>query len=190
MLKEFLNGSKGSTVSIISGTKPSLYGLSSDINDHRCLCVLPSHLFWTSGLWTYQPGSHMISSPSFCCACLIFSREKDSALPLPRREVYRISCAYKLIVLCTTEPVDKIIYSVLFCILCQKISRNTTTSISYVCRSCCIITMYTKLYFQHAHFITVVGVGKERRIALSQLQGFEWGWPGRREPNDEHSPAS
>ena len=22
------------------------------------VCVLPSHLFWTSGLWTYQPESH------------------------------------------------------------------------------------------------------------------------------------
>ena len=22
------------------------------------VCVLSSHLFWTSGLWTYQPGSH------------------------------------------------------------------------------------------------------------------------------------
>ena len=25
-------------------------------------------------------------------------------------------------------------------------------------------------------------------FALSQLQGVEWGWPGRREPDDEHSP--
>ena len=23
-----------------------------------CVCVLSSHFFWTSGLWTYQPGSH------------------------------------------------------------------------------------------------------------------------------------
>ena len=23
-----------------------------------CVCVLPSHLFWTSDLWTRQPGSH------------------------------------------------------------------------------------------------------------------------------------
>ena len=22
-----------------------------------CVCLLPSHLFWTSDLWTYQPGS-------------------------------------------------------------------------------------------------------------------------------------
>ena len=27
-------------------------------------------------------------------------------------------------------------------------------------------------------------------FALSQLQGVEGGWPGRREPDDEHSPAS
>ena len=27
-------------------------------------------------------------------------------------------------------------------------------------------------------------------FAFSQLQGVEWGWPGRREPDDEHSPAS
>ena len=27
-------------------------------------------------------------------------------------------------------------------------------------------------------------------FALSQLQGVEWGWPGQREPDDEHSPAS
>ena len=26
-------------------------------------------------------------------------------------------------------------------------------------------------------------------FALSQLQGVEWGWPGRREPDDEHSPG-
>ena len=47
-------------------------------------CVSSSHLFWTSGLWTYQPGSHRISPSSFC-ACLHFSREKDSAVPFPRR---------------------------------------------------------------------------------------------------------
>ena len=47
------------------------------------LCVLSSHLFWTSGcLWTYfsrghtEGRSHRISPPSFCGACLIFfSRE-------------------------------------------------------------------------------------------------------------------
>ena len=27
-------------------------------------------------------------------------------------------------------------------------------------------------------------------LPFSQLQGVEWGWPGRREPDDEHSTAS
>ena len=27
-------------------------------------------------------------------------------------------------------------------------------------------------------------------FVLSQLQSVEWGWPGRREPDDEHSSAS
>ena len=26
-------------------------------------------------------------------------------------------------------------------------------------------------------------------LPFSQLQGVEWGWPDRREPDDEHSPA-
>ena len=43
-----------------------------------CVSVLSSHLFWTSGLWTYQPGS-------LCGACINLSREKDSAVPFPRR---------------------------------------------------------------------------------------------------------
>ena len=47
------------------------------------LCFLPIH---SGRQWTYQPGSHRISHPpSFCGACLNFSREKDSAIPFPRR---------------------------------------------------------------------------------------------------------
>ena len=34
---------------------------------------------------TYQPGSHRISPPSFCGACLNFYREKDLAVPFPCR---------------------------------------------------------------------------------------------------------
>ena len=26
-------------------------------------------------------------------------------------------------------------------------------------------------------------------FALSQLEGVEWGWPGRRKPDDQHSPG-
>ena len=64
-----------------------------------CVCFLPIH----SGhqvRWTYQPGSHRIShTPSFCGACLNFSREKDSAVPFPRRPWSRILCTNDLIVL-------------------------------------------------------------------------------------------
>ena len=44
--------------------------------------------------------SHRIfHPPSFCGACLSFSREKDSAIPLPRRPSSRILCTNDLIVL-------------------------------------------------------------------------------------------
>ena len=48
-----------------------------------------------------HPGgrSHRISPPSFCGACLNFSREKDSAVPFPRRPSSRIVCINELIVL-------------------------------------------------------------------------------------------
>ena len=43
----------------------------------RCLCRSP---------WDHTGGrSHRISPPSFCGACLNFYREKDSAVPFPRR---------------------------------------------------------------------------------------------------------
>ena len=60
-----------------------------DISQTLCvLCEFSCHLFWTSNLWTYQPGSHRISAPSFCGACLNFYRDKDSAfLSLVDREV-------------------------------------------------------------------------------------------------------
>ena len=53
-----------------------------------CVCFLPIH---SGHQWTYQPGSHRrkvtrdFRPPSFCGACLNFSREKDSAIPFPRR---------------------------------------------------------------------------------------------------------
>ena len=57
-------------------------------------------------VWVYQPESHRwkviyrISHPrSFCDACLYFSREKDSAVPFPRRSWSRILCTNDLIVL-------------------------------------------------------------------------------------------
>ena len=44
--------------------------------------------------------SHRIfNPPSFCGACLDFCREKDSAIPFPRRPWSRILCTNELIVL-------------------------------------------------------------------------------------------
>ena len=57
-----------------------------------CVCVFSSHSFWTSRSLDVTVGvtqderSHRISRPpSFCGARLYFSREKDSAIPFPRR---------------------------------------------------------------------------------------------------------
>ena len=53
--------------------------------------VFSSPSFWTSSSLDVQEGviqeeGHIISHPlSFCGACLNFSREKDSAIPFPRR---------------------------------------------------------------------------------------------------------
>ena len=56
------------------------------------VCFLPIHSRHQVR-WTYQPGSHRISHPpSFCGACLIFSREKDSAISFPRRYPTHIKC--------------------------------------------------------------------------------------------------
>ena len=61
------------------------------------VCVFSSHSFWTSSSLDVPAGvtqeeghiggrSHRIfHPPSFCGACLNFSREKDSAFPFPRR---------------------------------------------------------------------------------------------------------
>ena len=69
------------------------------------MCVLSSHLFWTSKFVGrtsrgHKGGrSHRISyPPSFCGACLNFSRDKDSAIPFPRRPQSRILCTNDLIV--------------------------------------------------------------------------------------------
>ena len=48
-----------------------------------CVCVLSSHLFWTSALWTHQPGHTGGRSYKIY-------REKDSAIRFPRRPWSRI----------------------------------------------------------------------------------------------------
>ena len=64
-------------------------------------CIYSRH----QGRWTYQPGSHRrkvaqdFYSPSFCGACLNFSREKNPVIPFPRRPSSRILYTNGLIVL-------------------------------------------------------------------------------------------
>ena len=48
-----------------------------------CVCVLSSHLSWTSDMWTRQPGSHRISPPFSCDACLPFSSREGFNHPFP-----------------------------------------------------------------------------------------------------------
>ena len=49
-----------------------------------CMCCHPNYCGRTSQGHTGER-PHRISPPSFCGACLHFSREKDSAVPFPRR---------------------------------------------------------------------------------------------------------
>ena len=57
-----------------------------------CVCVFSSHPFWTSssldvpaGVTQEEGHTGFFNPPSFCGACLDFCREKDSAIPFPRR---------------------------------------------------------------------------------------------------------
>ena len=57
-------------------------------------CVLSSHLFWTSGLWTYQPGSHrrkviqdFSTFPLRCLPEFFWARMIQPFLSLVDREV-------------------------------------------------------------------------------------------------------
>ena len=82
--------------------QPSPFPLSTVEYIEFCVFVgvLSSYLFWTSDLWTYQPGSHrqeeghtgFLNLPS----CLDFSREKDSAVSFSHRPWSRILCTNEL----------------------------------------------------------------------------------------------
>ena len=72
---------------------------------HVCVCVFFPSILDIKFVGRTSRGhtggrSHRISHPpSFCGACLNFSREKDSAIPFPRRPWSRILCTNDLIVL-------------------------------------------------------------------------------------------
>ena len=60
---------------------------------NMCVCVFSSHPFWTSssldlpaGVTQEEGHTGFFNPPSFCGACLDFCREKDSAIPFPRRQ--------------------------------------------------------------------------------------------------------
>ena len=64
--------------------------------------------------------SHRISQPpSFCGACLNFSREKDSAIPFPRRPLSRILCTNDLIII--IHPLGIFFFFSFFSFLVRKI---------------------------------------------------------------------
>ena len=84
-----------------------------------CVFVFFSHSFWTSTsldvpAGVTQEGGH--TGFLFCGACLNFSREKDSAIPFPRRPWSRILCTNDLIVL---HPLG--IFILFFSFLVRKI---------------------------------------------------------------------
>ena len=74
------------------------------------MCVLSLHLFWTSCLWTYQPGSHrrkvtqeghtgfIIHLPSAVLAITFLARKVQPFLSLVDREV-KFLCTNELIIL-------------------------------------------------------------------------------------------
>ena len=64
-----------------------------------CVCFF-SHSFWTSSSLDVPAGvTQEEGNTEFCGACLNFSREKNSAIPFPRRPWSRILCTNDLIVL-------------------------------------------------------------------------------------------
>ena len=74
---------------------------------HMCVCVCVFFPFIldiqfvgrTSRSHTGGRSDTISHPPSFCGACLNFSREKDSVIPFPRRPRSRILCTNDLIVL-------------------------------------------------------------------------------------------
>ena len=86
------------------------YGGKTNVKTFRwdqrvCVCVFfPSILDIkfvgrTSRGHTGGRSHRIFNPPSFCGACLDFCREKDSAIPFPRRPWSRILCTNELIVL-------------------------------------------------------------------------------------------
>ena len=81
--------------------------------------------------WTYQPGSHRRKvtqdfASTFLLRCvpsIIFSREKDSAIPFPRRPGSRILCPNDLIVFHSSAFKNPVCRDRTHVPMCQKVTR-------------------------------------------------------------------
>ena len=88
---------------ITAQSGPVIYSFYATV----CKCVCCFLLIYSGRqvFWTYQPGSHRRKvtqdshPPSFCGDCHNFIREKDSAIPFPRRPRSRALYTNNLIVL-------------------------------------------------------------------------------------------
>ena len=103
------------------------YGHRNDkVHYQQCVCVCVCVFFpsildikfvgRTSRGHTGGRSHRIFNPPSFCGACLDFCREKDSAIPFPRRPWSRILCTNELIVL---HPLG--IFILVFLFLVRKI---------------------------------------------------------------------
>ena len=89
-------GKKNKTEKVWQRTaSPTLLVVRWDFPLRACVrvCVLSSHLFCTSGLWTYQPGSHrgkvkgFLHLPSAVLALIFLARRIKPFLSLVDREI-------------------------------------------------------------------------------------------------------
>ena len=87
-------------------TREYVYSIIVGFSPTVCVCVYVFFLFIldikfvgrTSRGHTGGRSHRIFHPPPFCGACLNFSREKDSAIPFPRRPRSRIMCTNDLIV--------------------------------------------------------------------------------------------
>ena len=99
-----------------------------------CVYVLSSHLFWTSDLWTHQPGSHgkkvtqdFLHLPSAVLALIFIAKKIQPSLSLVDRQVYRILytviCRVSLVRYCNSlEHTRRTVASKIVKMLCPRIA--------------------------------------------------------------------
>ena len=102
-LKENLNASRPSEHS------PSCFSHSACV-----CCVLSFHLFWTSGLWTYQPGSHRRKVTqdfsTFLLRCLSFFSREGFSRSFPSSTVKSIFLRIRPFLTLSFFPIGNCLY--------------------------------------------------------------------------------